>query len=277
MFRAIWRYIKAVGALLTGGINGMRDSLNRNRHVIAATYDEIKDDQVSRVQSMSKAVAGMIAQKERKVSKAAQLTERVAENSEMRDGALAMIEELKGQYDLSTEEGVAALKATEDYQEAASAFESLSDEIKDDENTIAELEISIAEDEENLAAHLAELGEMKDEVEKIQREKHDTIAAVEAAKAEKEINDLRNGISESDTGERLAQMRDMRDTLKAEVVVGRKLAGTDSKQRKAKFKKFASKRKANSEFDNLLGLGKKAETSTKEGESSEQEKATQLP
>jgi phage shock protein A len=275
MFKAILRYIKAFGALLTGGINGARESLNRNRHVIAATYDEIKDDQVGRVQSMSKAVAGMITQKERKITKTKALTERLAENCEMRDGALAMIEELKGQYDLTTPEGVAALKSTEDYQEASGAYESLSKEIEDDEHTIEELELGIAEDEENLAGHLAELGQMKDQVEKIQNEKHETIAAVEAAKAEKEINDMMNGISQNDTGERLQEMRGMRDQLKSEVVVGRKLAGTDSRQRKAKFKKFANKRKANSEFDNLLGIGKEAEA--KEGAAKEEVTTTQLP
>ena len=275
MFKAIWRYIKAVGALMTGGVNGMRESLNRNRHVIAATYDEIKDDQVARVQSMSKAVAGMINQKERKITKAKNLTERVAENSEMRDGALAMIEELKGQYDLSTEEGIAALKGTEDYQEAASAYESLTKEIDDDESTIAELELGVAEDEENLAGHLAELGNMKDQIEKIKNEKHETIAAVEAAKAEQEINDMMNGISQNDSGERLNEMREMRDQLKSEVVVGRKLAGTDTKKRKAKFKSFAHKRKSGSEFDNLLGIGKKEEA--KEGTATEKETTTQLP
>lgn len=277
MFKAIWRYMKAVGALLTGGLNGMRTSLNQNRHVIAATFDEIKGDQVARVQSMSKAVAGMITQKERKVVSLKEATNRVAENTEMRDGAFAMIEELKakGQYDLTTDAGVAELKATEDYQEAAGAYASLSKEIEDDEHTITELELAIADDETNLAGHLAQLGEMKDQVAKIASEKHETIAAVEAAKAEKEINDMMNGISESDTGERLQEMRDVRDNLKAEVQVGRKLAGTDTKQRKAKFKKFALKKKANNEFDDLLGLGKKA--TTKEGAATEQEKATQLP
>lgn len=275
MFKAIWRYIKAFGALLTGGINGARESLNRNRHVIAATYDEISEDQTKRVKSMSTAVAGMITQKERKITKAKNLTERLKENSEMRDGALAMIEELKSQYDISTPEGVEQLKATEDYQEASAAYESLSKEIEDDEHTIEELEIGIAEDEENLAGHLAELGQMKDQIEKIKNEKHQTIAAVEAAKAEKEINDMMNGISQNDTGERLQEMRGMRDQLKSEVVVGRKLAGTDSRQRKAKFKKFANKRKANSEFDNLLGIGKEAEA--KEGVAKEEATTTQLP
>jgi phage shock protein A len=277
MFKAIWRYFKAFGALLTGGINGMRSSLNENRHVIAATFDEIKDDQVKAVRSMSDAVAAMIAAKERKVAKVSTLTGRVAENSEMRDGALAMIEELKGQYDLTDDASINKLKATEDYQEAAGAYESLSKEIEDDEHTLDELELAIVEDEAQLSNRLAQLGTMKDQIEKIKQEKHETIADVEAAKQERQINDMINGISDNDSGERLSEMRDMREKMKAQVTVGRKLAGTESASRKERFKKFAQKKKASSEFDNLLGIGKQAEASTKEGAATEQEATTQLP
>jgi phage shock protein A len=274
MFKAMWRYLCALGALCTGGMNGMRSSLNRNKHVIAATFDELKDDQVAAVKTMSDAVAAMIAAKGRKVEKAKVLTDRVSENAEMRDGAMAMIEELKADFDLTTDEGIEALKATEDYQEASGAYASLKKEIEDDENTIEELELGITEDEAQLAARLAQLGQMKDQIEKIKEEKHATIADVEANKAEKDINDMINGIADNDSGERMQEMRDMRQQMKAEVTVSRKLAGTDSNARKDRFKKFAAKKKASSEFDDLLGLGKV--TASKEGASAEQV-ATKLP
>lgn len=276
MFRAIRRYFGAFFALLSGGIDGARRKLNENPNVIAATFDDIRDQQIASVKSMSDAVAEMIAAKERKVVKVATLTERCADNSEMRDGALAMIDELKGQFDLSTEKGISSLKGTEDYQEAAGAFESLSKEINDDESTLEELELAIAEDEKQLANRLSQLGTMKDEIEKIKSEKQETIADVESAKQERRINDMINGISQNDSGERLQEMRDLRNKMKAQVVVGRKLAGTESASRKDKFKKFANKRKAATEFDNLLGIGK--ETSSKEEPTKEQEAAaTRLP
>tara|TARA_Y100000034_G_scaffold103692_1_gene129537 strand:- start:12428 stop:13258 length:831 start_codon:yes stop_codon:yes gene_type:complete len=275
MFKAMYRYVKAFFALLTGGINGMRMSLNENRHVIAATFDEIKDEQVASVQAMSDAVAEMIAAKERKVVKSGSLTERVAENAEMRDGALAMIDELKGQFDLTTDEGIEALKATEDYQEASGAYESLSKEIADDENTLEELDQAIEEDEKQLANRLAQLGTMKDQIEKIKEEKQETIADMESAKQEQKINDMINGISQNDSSERLQEMRDMRNKAKAKVKVGRKLAGTETNARKERFKKFAHKKKASSEFDKLLGIGKETAAPSTEGEATET--ATQLP
>jgi len=274
MFKAMGRYIKALCAMCVGNMDGARRHLNTNKHVIAATFDEMKDDQVASVQAMSEAVAAMIANKERKIAKAKTLSERVAENVEMRDGALAMIEELKGEYDLTTTEGQEALKATEDYQEAAGAYAGLKSEIEDDESTIAELELAVSEDEEQLSSRLAQLGQMKDQIEKIKEEKHATIADVESAKQEKAVNDMINGISQNDSGERMQEMREMRNQMKAEVVVGRKLAGTDTNARKAKFKKFAKRKNASSEFDDLLGLGKV--TASKEGASTEQV-ATKLP
>lgn len=264
MFKAIGRYIKAVFALFTGGINGMRASLNTNKYVIAATFDEITDDQIEAIQTMSTAVASMITAKERKVSKVGDLTAHIKENAEYRDGALAMIDELKNKFNLATEEGISSLKATEDYQQASSAYESLSKEIQDDENTLDELEIGIKEDDEHLASRMAQLSEMKDQIEKIKSEKAETIADVTAAKQERQINDMINGISQNDAGERLAEMRQVRMQAKAEAKVGRTLAGTESKARKAKFKNFAHKRKSSSEFDKLLGISKEIEAKTQE-------------
>jgi len=275
MFKAIARYMKAVFALLTGGVNSMRESLNQNKHVIAATFDEIADDQISAVNTMQEVVSQMLAAKERKVSKIEELSKRIKENGEIRDGAKIMVMELKEKFDLTTPEGQAALKNTSEYKEAASAYENLSKEIEDDENTLAELELAVEEDEQQLSNRLVQLGEMKDQIEKIKREKRETIADVEASKQEIEINNLINGISESATGSRLQELRELRQNVKAKVKITRTLAGTETKTRKAEFKKFVQKAKANSEFDELLGLGK---TVSSQEEVNETEKeTTKLP
>ena len=41
MFRAIFRYIKAFGYLITGRIDSARKTLDANPHVVRATYNAI--------------------------------------------------------------------------------------------------------------------------------------------------------------------------------------------------------------------------------------------
>lgn len=275
MFRAISRYVRAFFALITGGLDSMRQTLNENKHVISATYDEIIEDQRKRVVSMSDAIGGMIQSEQRKVNKIEELSKRMGENEELRDGAVAMIEELKKDYDLNTEEGIEALKSSSEYIEASTAYESLTKDIDDDQSTITELEEALAEDRVQLSNYKSQLGTMKDQIDKIKSEKHETIAQVEASKQEREVNDLINNISRDTSSDRLREMRETRDRVKSQAKVSRELAGTETNSRREKFKNFARKRKSASEFDKLLGLGK--ETSSKEGASKEEEKTAQLP
>ena len=66
MFKAIGRWIKAVGYLLTGQIDSARRVLDTNPHVIKAKYDAIVEDKIERIhQSSKQAVAGLIAQEEK--------------------------------------------------------------------------------------------------------------------------------------------------------------------------------------------------------------------
>ena len=49
MFKAIGRWIKAVGYLLTGQIDSARRVLDTNPHVIKAKYDAIVEDKIERI------------------------------------------------------------------------------------------------------------------------------------------------------------------------------------------------------------------------------------
>ena len=66
MFKAITRWFKAVGYLLTGQIDSARKVIDTNPHVIKAKYDEIVRDKISRIHQYKQAVAGLIAQEEKK-------------------------------------------------------------------------------------------------------------------------------------------------------------------------------------------------------------------
>ena len=102
------------------------------------------------------------------------------------------------------------------------------------------------------------------------------VADIIAAEEEQKLNDMISGISDDKTSERLERLRSQRTKAKAKATVSSELAGTDTKVQTAKFKKFASKRRANSKFDALLGIAKEAESpSTSEG--GETTKETKLP
>ena len=77
MFRAIGKYIRAVGYLITGRIDRARQELSKNPYVVQATYDRVITEKKQRIQQYKDAVARMIAQEEKKAARIKQLTEEV--------------------------------------------------------------------------------------------------------------------------------------------------------------------------------------------------------
>jgi len=89
MFRAVGRWLKALGYLLTGQIDSARRVLDTNPHVVRAKYDAIIRDKVARIHTYKQAVAGLIAQQENKMAVVKRLTDEVQNLERLRAGALA--------------------------------------------------------------------------------------------------------------------------------------------------------------------------------------------
>ena len=68
MFRAIGRYLRAIGYLLVGKVDRARQSLTTNPDVVRATYDRVIEEKKSRIHEYKDAVGAMIAQEEKKKS-----------------------------------------------------------------------------------------------------------------------------------------------------------------------------------------------------------------
>ena len=68
MFRAMGRYLRAVGYLFTGRIDQARRVLNTNPAVVQATYDRVIEEKTKRIHQYKEAVGAMIAQVEKKKS-----------------------------------------------------------------------------------------------------------------------------------------------------------------------------------------------------------------
>jgi len=89
MFRALWRWIKAVGYLLTGRLDAARRTLDTNPHVVRAKYDEIIAEKTSRIHQYKEAVASLMTQEEAKKEKVKTLTGEVQNLERLKQGALA--------------------------------------------------------------------------------------------------------------------------------------------------------------------------------------------
>ncbi len=66
MFRAIGRYFRALGYLVTGRFDRARQSMSMSPDVVRATYDRVIEEKKKRIHQYKDAVGAMITQEERK-------------------------------------------------------------------------------------------------------------------------------------------------------------------------------------------------------------------
>jgi len=269
MFRAIGRYFRAFGYLITGQIDEARRALSSNPNVVQATYDRVIEEKTKRIHQYKEAVGAMIAQEEKKKTMLRRLSEDVDRLRKLRDGAAAMARKVVERHNGDTE----AVKNDPEYLKCQAAFKDFSSTLAEKESHAKELENDIREFETNIAGHKTQLQSLLRDIEKIKEEKHQTVAEMLTAKEEKEIADMLSGISKDRTNEELQEMREIRDQSKATARVSREMAGVDAKRSEAEFLEYASATESDSEFDKLIGLAKK-DTETPAGDTSER---TRIP
>lgn len=256
MFRAIARWFKAIGYLLTGQVDSARRVLDQNPHVVRAKFDQIIRDKVNQIQIYKQAVAGLIAQQETKIAKVKTLTDEVGNLERLKAGALAKAKQLVAEL---TKAGKTAdeVHATEDYKKCLAAYNDFSATLAEKQDHITGLEKDIAAYAKNIGDHKVQLQQLLRDVDKIRAEAADTVADVITTKQEKELADMLSGIAQDGSAEELQRMRQMRQELKAEARISKEMAGTDTRAQEAEFLDYARKSAASSDFDALVGLGEK--------------------
>lgn len=258
MFRAIGRWIKAVGYLLTGQIDAARRTLDMNPHVVRAKYDEIIREKMSRIHHYKQAVAGLIAQEEDKVAKVKTLTEDVERLERLKAGALAKakqsVERLQAAGKTMEE-----VKADEEYKRCLAAFNDFSSTLAEKHERIAELERDVEDYRKRIGDHKVQLQALLREIDKLRAEAADAVADMITAREEREIADTLAGIAKDGTAEELQRMRQLRQEVKAEARISKELAGTDTRAQEVEFLEYARKSATSSEFDALIGLAAAAE------------------
>ena len=276
MFKAIGRWIKAVGYLLTGQIDSARRVLDTNPHVIKAKYDAIVEDKIERIHQYKQAVAGLIAQEEKKLSKIKQLTSEVENLERLKAGALAKakqtVEQLK-----ATGISEEAIHDDENYKKCLTAYKDFNSTLSEKQERISELEADIEGYKNNISDHKIQLQQLLRDVEKVKAEAADTVADVITAKQEKELAETFAGIAKDGTAEELQNLREMRQELKAEAKITKELAGTDTKSQEAEFLEYARQSESTSEFDALIGLASEAPAPKETNKEKEDKDSSGLP
>lgn len=255
MFGAIFRYLRAFGYFVTGNIDAARQTLNQNPYVVQATFDNIIAEKGKRIQQYKQAVAGLLAQGEKKKEELKRQSEDVSRLQQLRDGAAAMARKLVEKHGGNAE----AVKSDPEYQKCQAAFADFSSTLKEKESRCAELEADIAEAEKTIGSHKVQLQALLRDLDKVKQEKHETVADMITSREEREIADMISGISEDRTAKELQEMRELRHQTKAGAKVSREMAGLDTKRSEEEFLKYATETRANDEFDALIGLGKQAD------------------
>ncbi len=276
MFKAIGRWIKAVGYLLTGQIDSARRVLDTNPHVIKAKYDAIVEDKIERIHQYKQAVAGLIAQEEKKLSKIKQLTSEVENLERLKAGALAKAKQTVGQLK-STGVSEEAIHEDENYKKCLTAYKDFNSTLSEKQERISELEADIEGYKNNISDHKIQLQQLLRDVEKVKAEAADTVADVITAKQEKELAETFAGIAKDGTAEELQNLREMRQELKAEAKITKELAGTDTKSQEAEFLEYARQSESTSEFDALIGLASEAPAPKETNKEKEDKDSSALP
>ena len=269
MFRAIGRYFRAIGYLLTGRVDQARRAVSSDPAVIQATFDNIIQEKKKRISQYKDAVGGMIAQEEKKKSALKRITGEVEKLTKLRDGAAAMARKLVEKHNGDTD----SVRNDPDYIKCQSAFKDFSSSLREKEQHAIELEEDIRGFDKNIAGHKTQLQGLLREIDKLKAEKHETVAELLTSKEEKEISDMLAGISQDRTSEELQELRDIRDNAKATARISREIAGVDAKRSEEEFLAYANQSTSDSEFDALIGLTKE----TRESAESEPGQRTQIP
>ncbi len=269
MFRAIGRYFRAFGYLLTGRVDQARRAMSTDPAVVQATFDNIIQEKKKRISQYKDAVGAMIAQEEKKKASLKRVTGEVERLTKLRDGAAAMARKLVEKHNGNTD----AVREDPEYIKCQSAFKDFSSSLGEKESLVEELEGDIKAFESNIAGHKTQLQSLLREIEKLKTEKHETVAEILTSKEEKEISDMLAGISQDRTSEELQELRDIRDNAKATARISREVSGVDAKRSEEEFLEYAAHSTADSEFEALIGLTKETEESTPD----EPAQRTQIP
>lgn len=253
MFRAIGRWFRSLGYLVSGRVDSSARRLDTDPHAMRAKYDDVIREKTKRIHQYKDAVAGLIAQQEHKMAQVKSLSEELKHLEDLKAGALAKAQQRVGELQAGGADK-AVIQADADYQKCLAAFTDFSSTGKEKQARVDEAEADIEDFGRRIKEHTLQLNQLRKEIDKLRAEANEAVADVISAKQEAEINDALAGIGTDSTAEKLNELRRMRQEVKAGARVSKELAGTDGQLAEAEFLEYARKNAGNSEFERLVGL-----------------------
>ena len=253
MFRALGRFFRSIGALLTGKVDKQADKLASNPDAMKGEYTRIITEKKQRLQTAMDAVSQIMALRNQNKNRLARVSTDKNKQERLMTGALAMAKRRatalqaqgKSPEEIKTDEEVVKCQAA--YRDFKSTVERLSSEI-------ANLEQQDVQYNETTTKHKAQLEQIQRELSDLDREQHEAVADVISASERRRAADVLSKISTDGTGESLERLRNIREKTAAKAQISEELAGTDTAAQEAAFLDFAEKSQADDEFTDLLGL-----------------------
>lgn len=257
MFNAIGRFFRAIKYLITGKVDNAADALSKNPTVIKATYEKVIEEKKRRINEYKDAISSMIAQEESKKKRLEGLTEEIDKLEKLKSGAAARAKAIVDKYNGD----IVAVKNDPEYLKCQAAFKDFSSTLAEKQARASEIDEDLKQLITNVNGHKTQIQSLMRDLEKIKEEKHDAVADMLSANEEKQIADMVNGITNDKTTEELQRLREMRQKAVANARVSRELAGLDAKKAENEFLEYAQRNAADDEFDALIGISARKETS----------------
>ena len=275
MFGAIGRFFRAIGYFFTGKVDSATKDISKDPYTVQATFSNIIREKTQRIHQYKEAVAGLIAQQEKKMATLKRLNDDVNRLERLKQGAAA---KAKAKVEALQKQGMSieAIKTDEEYLSCQAAYHDFTSSLAEKTERINELEQDVEGYSDSIKDHKVQLQSLLRELEKAKAEAKETVVDMITSREEREIADMISGISEDGSAKELETMRELRAESKAEARISRELSGTDTARSEAEFLEYARTSSSSDEFDALIGL---AEEADREGPGEEKESAgeTKLP
>lgn len=142
MFRAMMRFFRSIGYLLSGKVDAQTDKLQRDPTVIKANFARIVQEKKASIQEYMGAVAQLVAQEEKKTQMVKRLGDETARLRNLQAGAGGTAKERAA--DLKAQgTAIEVIKMDAKILQAKAAFSDFGSTIEEKESRIAELESDI--------------------------------------------------------------------------------------------------------------------------------------
>lgn len=254
MFKAIGRFFRAIGHMLTGKIDESTKGLNEDPHVVRARFGELIEKKRESILQVRNAVAGLIRNAERKQHELKGTAGEISKKERLMNGAKAMAAKIaQGKSREEANQDPEFIKCMKAYQDFKNSLELL-------EQRKESLKLDVEETEREAKGYEVQLQGLHRELQELVDEKERSVADVAIARETRAANEAIAGIANDGTADDLRRLRESVSQAKAEAKVTSRLAGADTARQDAEFLEMAGNLEAENEFMDEI-FGKTSESS----------------